>query len=146
MEVGVCGRRGHPAQWPVAKDRSPEYDTVMLPYLSWGAKTVREMGERLRPALPARVPVSFQLHSKAASLFHLYSCQTCKLPHACLMAPLRQPSPCVMSWPPVSLSGDIDLNQLNMFPWVPELLLKTCVDILETAFEYLLNRKLDVKV
>lgn len=34
----------------------------------------------------------------------------------CLMAPLRQHSPCVLGWPPVYLSGNVDSNQLNMFP------------------------------
>lgn len=36
----------------------------------------------------------------------------------CLMAPLRQHSPCVLGWPPVYLSGNVDSIQLNMFPLV----------------------------
>lgn len=57
MEVGVCGRRGRRALWPVERDRSPEYDTAMLPCHSWGAKTAKEAGERLSAALPSHVPV-----------------------------------------------------------------------------------------
>lgn len=61
MGAGVCGRHGHPAQWPVEKARSPEYDTATPPCLSWGEKTVTETGEKLRAALPSRVLVSIPL-------------------------------------------------------------------------------------
>lgn len=37
---------------------------------------------------------------------------------SCLMAPLGQHSPCVVDWPPVCLSGNVDSNQLNVFSLV----------------------------
>lgn len=57
-EVGVCGHRGRPAQWPVGKDRSPGYDTATLPSHNWGVKTAREVGEKLSAAPPNPVQVS----------------------------------------------------------------------------------------
>lgn len=98
-EDGVCGLLGLPAQWPVGKDRSPGYDTAMLPCLSLGAKTVREVGERLSAALLSRVPVSIAAceGSNAASLLQQLAFVSNNQTSSCLMAPLRQHSSYVMA-------------------------------------------------
>lgn len=71
-EGGVCGHRGRPVQWPVEKDRSPGFDTAMHPCHSWGAKTVREVGERLSAALPSHVPVSISALQGNTQKQHLH--------------------------------------------------------------------------
>lgn len=157
MEVGVCGRRGRRALWPVERDRSPEYDTAMLPCHSWGAKTAKEAGERLSAALPSHVPVRtfffFYLHAKAESITDYQT-------SLCLIVPSRQRSPCVLDWPLVCLSGNVDSNQLNMFSLVglnSRLLTLLQLSWFETSsadmflfrnkeLEYLWNEMLNVKI
>lgn len=95
-EGGVCGLLGRPAQWPVGKDRSPGYDTAMLLCHSLGAKTAREVGERLSAALLSRVPVSIAAckGSNAASPLQCLESVLNNQTSSYLMAPLRQHSSC----------------------------------------------------
>lgn len=72
MEDGVCGRHGRPAQWPVAKDRSPGSDIVMHPCHNWGVKTAREVGERPSAALPSPAPVSIPACSGNTQKLYLH--------------------------------------------------------------------------
>lgn len=118
-EGGACGRRGHPALWPVERDRLPEYDTAMPLCHNWGAKTVREVGERLSAALQIHVPVSISARKGNTSSISITAASVSNnQTSSCLMAPLRQHSPCVLDWPPVCLSGNVDPNQLSMFSLV----------------------------
>lgn len=120
MGVGVCGRLGRLAQWPVEKGRSPEYGTATLLYHSWVGKTAKGAGERLRAALPNLVQVSIlakeKISQKEASLLEMSAVFTC--PTFSPWLPSGRHSPCALDWAAVSLSGSVEQNKLSLFCFV----------------------------
>lgn len=95
----------------------------------------------------------FYLHAKAESITDYQT-------SLCLIVPSRQRSPCVLDWPLVCLSGNVDSNQLNMFSLVglnSRLLTLLQLSWFETSsadmflfrnkeLEYLWNEMLNVKI
>lgn len=127
--AGVCGRRGHRAQWPVARARSPEYATATLPCLSWAARTARATGGRPRPARLSPAPVSpTHLNSTAASPSHLALWQASNLPQSLEDCPkqhflscelnsccfVRKCQPDLLFWDPLNGGGGVRMLQKQL--------------------------------